>query len=227
MAITLLVSLKHGGAAPVECWNRRIQAVQFSFLLKRGNNYFSFFQEMSQHKTTILTLLISLSILVFLQETERRNKAQEPKKEGQDSSQLKNTSEALAILLEDFFNCIFIYDQNLGFCVSYVLFGGSRAVWGSVCSSRFFTTIYLLRSCTATDTVSWTTISHLPSTQFCHRTKSLQILGVPEKQNNIPSSMTQSKRQAGWVIVTTVFPMNISKTKQQEKKILLKLNCVM
>lgn len=70
------------GAAPVECWNGRIQAVQFSFLLKRGNNYFSFFQEMSQQKTTILTLLISLSICVFSQETERRNKAQEPKQKG-------------------------------------------------------------------------------------------------------------------------------------------------
>lgn len=65
-AITLLVSLKHGAAAPMECWKGRIQVAQFSFLLKRGNNYFSCFQQMSQQKTTILTLLISLSILSLL-----------------------------------------------------------------------------------------------------------------------------------------------------------------
>lgn len=76
------------------------------------------------------------------------------KKEARDVS-WKPPSEAPAILLEDFLNCIFIYEQKLGFCVSCVLFGRPCAVWGPVCSSRFFMTI--LWSCPTTDTFLWTT----------------------------------------------------------------------
>lgn len=104
--------------------------------------------------------------------------------------------------------------------------------WGILCSVRscvfWWIFHYNLWSCPITDTFLWTIVSHFPSTQFCHWAKSLQILRVHKKQTNIHSRVKQSKRQTRWVIVTTVFSLNISRTKTQEKKkILLKLICMM
>lgn len=155
----------------------------FSFLsFLRGEKITSaFFNRCHNRRQPFWHSLISLSILFLLTNDRKVKWSIKTKKEAQDSDQMKTMNEALAILREDFFNCIFIYDQNLGFCVSYVLFGGSCAVWGPLCFCGFFTTIYLLWWCPTTDTFSWTAVSHLPSTQFCHWAKSMEILRVREK----------------------------------------------
>lgn len=60
----VITSLDHWSMVGQCLWSVRMEGwkvVQFSFLLKREKNYFSFFQKMSQPKTTILTFFHSFS----------------------------------------------------------------------------------------------------------------------------------------------------------------------
>lgn len=206
-------------------WSVRMEgwkAVQFSFLLKRGKITSAFFKRCHNRRQPFW----HSSILSLLTSDRKKKLSIRTKKEKQDSGQLKTMSEIPAILLEDFLNCIFIYDQNLGFCVSYILFGGSCAVWDPVGSSGFFTTIYLPWSCPLTDTFLWTSLSFAKHTVLSLSTITANLNSVWEIKQYIQQSDT-TKRQTRWVIVTTVFSMSIGKKKQQEKKVLLKLKCVM